>query len=128
LFQALVGDRLLSSILVLRAAKGGYYHSAGTTAEGMACGASHWLVQHIAQALQSEGLQQFNLGGADEDGLVRFKVGFGSARVELEAADIQLAGPLMRLMTACGRSLGRLAGPMRELRLAWRGARPEGTR
>lgn len=128
LFQALVGDRLVSSILVLRASKGGYYHSAGTTAEGMACGASHWLVQHIAQTLQSEGLERFNLGGADEDGLVRFKIGFGSARVELEAADIQLAGPLMGLMTACGRSLGRLAGPMRELRLAWRGARPERTR
>ena len=43
LFQAMAGAMPVSSILVLLADVGAYYHSAGTAPEGMKVGASHWL-------------------------------------------------------------------------------------
>jgi hypothetical protein len=52
-FQAVADGQVLSSILVLQSVRGGYYHSAGTSPEGMACGASHLLVHDIAVTLQA---------------------------------------------------------------------------
>jgi hypothetical protein len=88
LFQALNGDKVLSSILILRARQGGYYESAGTLPEGMKAGASPFLVSSVATILRQEGSRVFNLGGAtpDNPGLVRFKTGFGTREVALEAA------------------------------------------
>ena len=60
--QAVKGDRILSSALVLNAEQGAYYQSAGTSAEGMACGASHFLIAEIARTLQQAGVRSFNLG------------------------------------------------------------------
>jgi len=98
LFQAVHDGKVFSSVLVLRAEKGAYYQSAGTSPEGMACGASHFLVNEIASALQREGAELFNLGGASEDesGLARFKSGFGGTRVELEAAEFYLGSPIRK--------------------------------
>jgi hypothetical protein len=98
LFQIVGQEQVLSSILVLIAAKGAYYHSAGTSPEGMTCGASHFLIQDITQTLQGDGLERFNLGGADDTnaGLERFKTGFGAIATELEAAEFSFAGPLRR--------------------------------
>jgi hypothetical protein len=92
LFRAVAHGKVLSSLLVLMAPHGGYYQSAGTSSEGMACGASHFLVYQIAKTLQAEGKQQFNLGGAqpENQGLRQFKAGFGAESVELEAAEIVL--------------------------------------
>jgi hypothetical protein len=96
LFQAVSGTSVLSSVLVLRAPTGGYYQSAGTSGEGMATGASHFLVHGIAQALRSEGAGIFNLGGADEgSSLARFKEGFGAQRVALPSAQCEV-GPRWR--------------------------------
>ena len=103
LFQATRGDEVVSSILVLKSSSGAYYQSAGTSPEGMSCGASHFLVQEIAETLRGEGTTLFNLGGADEasGGLRRFKAGFGAREVQLEAAAFFLGGPLRKkLMTA----------------------------
>jgi hypothetical protein len=85
LYQALQGDAVLSSILVLHAERGAYYHSAGTSPEGMGVGASHFLVYNVARTLAEKGFEAFNLGGADEAGLSRFKSGFGSTKIDLEA-------------------------------------------
>ncbi len=103
LFQALLDGEVLSSILVLQAARGGYYQSAGTSPTGMARGASHFLVQEIAESLRSQGKTIFNLGGADQasEGLRRFKAGFGAREVPLEAATFFLGGALKKkMMTA----------------------------
>ena len=98
LFQAVSGSTVLSSVLVLHAPTSGYYQSAGTSVEGMATGASHFLIHGIAQALQSEGATTFNLGGADDgSSLARFKEGFGARRVALPSAQCDV-GPQWRRM------------------------------
>ncbi len=88
LFQATNGQQILSSILILRASQGAYYESAGTLPEGMKIGASPFLVSRVAAILKGEGSRIFNLGGAtaENPGLVRFKTGFGTREVALEAA------------------------------------------
>ena len=88
IFQAVSGERLLSSGLVLRSSKGAYYQSAGSSPDGMKLGSSPFLISQIASILQQEGICLFNLGGtgADNPGLRRFKAGFGAREVELQAA------------------------------------------
>jgi lipid II:glycine glycyltransferase (peptidoglycan interpeptide bridge formation enzyme) len=88
LFQAVHGGKVLSSILILRSSQGAYYQSAGTLPEGMKLGASPFLVSRVAAILKEEGARVFNLGGAgtDNPGLRRFKAGFGTREVALQAA------------------------------------------
>ena len=107
LFQVVRGDDVLSSLLVLRAREGAYYQSAGTSPDGMAAGASHFLVAGIVSCLRDEGLEVFNLGGADEDaaGLQRFKEGFGAVAVPLEAAQFSTEPVVVRRLRALVRSL-----------------------
>ena len=95
-FRATLAGRTLSSVLVLRAERGGYYMSAGTSPEGMEQGASHFLIHGIAEVLRDERAELFNLGGADEQsaGLQRFKAGFGAEAVPLEAACFYLGSML----------------------------------
>ena len=80
-----------SSLLVLLAREGAYYHSAGTSPEGMSAGASQLLVREVARQLRDDGVRLFNLGGASSEsaGLHRFKAGFGATAVSLEEADIR---------------------------------------
>ena len=98
LFQAQREGEVLSSILVLKAREGAYYHSAGTSPEGMRLGASQLLVFEVASRLAAEGLSVFNLGGAEpsSEGLYRFKVGFGTAPQPLEAASYRMSGTVRR--------------------------------
>jgi hypothetical protein len=103
LFQAALGserEAVVSSVLVLMASKGAYYHSAGTLPEGMAAGASHFLISEVAERLRERGCRRFNLGGAnlEEEGLARFKAGFGAAPIELEAAQFNVATGLRRAL------------------------------
>ena len=92
LFQAVIDDRVLSSILVLLSSRGGYYHSAGTSPEGMEHGASHFLVFETANALLVRGAEVFNLGGASgsQPGLQDFKARFGTVQRDLTAAEFDL--------------------------------------
>jgi hypothetical protein len=88
LFQAMHEGKVLSSILILRSSQGAYYETAGTLPEGMKLGASPFLVARVAAILKQEGSLVFNLGGATDDnpGLQRFKTGFGTREIALEAA------------------------------------------
>ena len=107
LFRALLGEQVLSSILILRSPRAAYYHSAGTSAEGMAIGASHFLISQVIEVLRRENIELFNLGGADTSnpGLERFKKGFGSREVTLESASFYLSSPLRRKLAAAFHSL-----------------------
>jgi GNAT acetyltransferase-like protein len=98
IFRVSNGSEVLSSILVLRAEKGAYYHSAGTRPDGMAVGASHFLVRNVAETLRAESVEVFILGaaGAGNPGLERFKTGFGPRPVTLEAANFDFANPLKK--------------------------------
>jgi hypothetical protein len=112
LFQAERDGEVLSSMLILRAARGAYLQTSGTSPPGMACGASHFVVDEVVSALRGEGMQVFNLGGVREEeaGLQRFKAGFGARRVELEAAEFCFAGPLKQLLSHAARRLRAHAG------------------
>ncbi len=109
LYQATLDGQVLSSLLILRATTGAYYHSAGTFPEGMEVGAAHYLVSTVAEDLREEGLVLFNLSGAgpEEEGLARFKAGFGAQAVELEAASFDLAASWQRALIRARRRLGR---------------------
>ena len=108
LFRAVQEDQVLSSILVLLSEKGAYYQSAGTSAEGMACGASHFLVYEIANVLRSQMKEVFNLGGADQEsvGLQRFKAGFGSRIVPLESIGCYLGSRPRKWLSSMIQRLG----------------------
>jgi hypothetical protein len=107
LYQAVIGDQVLSSALVLKAARGAYYQSSGTSPDGMACGASHFLVCEIARTLRDEGMELFNLGGADPQnrGLWEFKSGFGAIPVPLESAGVWLGSTLTKKASTAVRLL-----------------------
>ena len=123
LHQAALDGRVLSSLLVLRSARGAYYHSAGTSEEGMRLGASHWLVHAIADALRGEGVAVFHLGGAADsaEGLRRFKEGFGTREVALEEVELATAGPLRHGLVLAARALD---GAKRIASRTWRAPEP----
>lgn len=111
LYQAISDREVLSSVLILKAEKGAYYQSAGTSPEGMKTGASHFLIYSIAEALQKESMELFNLGGADESqtGLKRFKSGFGATEVKLEAAQFFLGSHFKKNILESARRLCNLS-------------------
>lgn len=111
LFRATQEEKVLSSILILRAKLGGYYHSAGTSSEGMAKGASHLLIRQVAEILREEGMERFNLGsaGVDNPGLERFKTGFGSQAIQLEAAQFGFGSRLQKGLGAVLNMMKRLS-------------------
>jgi hypothetical protein len=96
LFQALLGEEVASSLLVLKSSRGAYFESAGNSAEGMSVGASHFLLYETALALQSEGVEMFYLGGAreHETGLRAYKAGFGAVAIDTEAVSAYTGGRL----------------------------------
>jgi hypothetical protein len=119
IFQGIMEGTVVSSLLVLVAARGAYYHSAGTSPEGMAAGASHFLVKSTVDLLRSRGMTLFNLGGAGatEEGLLRFKTGFGARAVHPQAIELSfgrsasnlLSAAVFKLRDALAVSIGRNA-------------------
>lgn len=103
LFCVISVNQIISSCLVLLSKKTGYSHTMGTSPEGMAGGAAHFLIHEIASILREEGKDSFNLGGTDdpnpESGLVKFKTGFGLSvkPVELQSASFRMASPISSL-------------------------------
>jgi len=89
LFQAVRNNEVFSSLLIAKSFSGAYGQSSGTSEYGRDIGASHFVFSEAAARMQIEGLQVFNLGGADEhsSGLQEFKSGMGATRVELESAE-----------------------------------------
>ncbi|MEW6571625.1 MAG: GNAT family N-acetyltransferase [Nitrospirota bacterium] len=98
LFHATNREKVFSPILIVRSSSSAYYQSAGTSPEGMSMGTSPFLISEVARILRDEGLRLFNLGGADptDQGLRRFKAGFGAREVILEAATFSMVGPIKR--------------------------------
>jgi hypothetical protein len=96
LYQVLMGGEVAASLLVLRAAKGAYFESAGNSHDGMSIGASHFLLYETAVALQADGVEMFFLGGAreHETGLRSYKAGFGAAAIDTEAVSAYIGGRL----------------------------------
>ena len=98
-FQALdPAGTTLSSVFFIRSKGAAYYQSAGTSPEGMALGASPFLIWSTAEQLRQEGLTKFCLGGStlDNTGLVRFKLGFGSQAVPFVSMGFNMAPALKR--------------------------------
>lgn len=112
LFRAIRDGQVLSSMLVLRAERGGYDQSSGSSPEGMTAGAAQFLIYETAEALRTEGSSVLNLGGVrpDETGLRDFKSHFGGTEIESEATDTLRPTTLLKLSGAV-RSL--LAGARR---------------
>jgi hypothetical protein len=115
LFQATLGAKVVSSVLILLAAKAGYCHTAGTSPEGMQCGASHLLNYEVARMLQERAMTAYNLGGVQDldSGLAKFKLRFGARLVELEAADFLVGSRLVEGLSKAARWLreGQLFHP-----------------
>jgi lipid II:glycine glycyltransferase (peptidoglycan interpeptide bridge formation enzyme) len=89
LFQARIGDRVLSSDLVVRLGDAAYYTSGGSDPEGMKLGTSHFLMFELARQLQGAGCKTLNLGVSQDPGLNRFKAGFGARPVPLERVTLE---------------------------------------
>ena len=100
LFLAVAGGKILSSVMILRAAEAACGESSGTSPEGMECGASHFLDYSIARTLREESTWMFNLGtGEPNSGLSLFKTRFGATPVPLEFARFYLGSDLRRKLT-----------------------------
>jgi hypothetical protein len=98
LFQAMLGDHVASSLLVLRSPTGAYSESSGNSPEGMNIGASHFLRYETAVALQNEGVEVFYLGGvrAHEAGLRSYKSGFGTTPLPMCSVAVYLGNAFRR--------------------------------
>ncbi|MCC6417036.1 MAG: GNAT family N-acetyltransferase [Gemmataceae bacterium] len=107
-YQAVAGEVVLSSGVILFAERAAYYLAAGTTPEGMACGASPFLIYEIASDLQRRGYEVFNLGAAafDNAGLRRFKLELGAEELSLECAGYFIGGKVWRRCRAALRVVG----------------------
>lgn len=107
LFQAIEGGEVVSSMLLLRAARGAYSHTMGTNASGMKHGGSRLVIFEAARMLADEGFEVLNLGGISEDnpGLREFKLGFGARPVDLQSAGFSFATPFKRSIRGAARAV-----------------------
>jgi lipid II:glycine glycyltransferase (peptidoglycan interpeptide bridge formation enzyme) len=115
IFQAVQNDVVLSSILVLKSAAGGYSQSTGTLPEGMAIGASPFLIAQVANVLKVEGINMFNLGGAGPEnrGLQQFKEGFRPHKIDLEAAAFSMVSPIKSSLRTPAKMIKNILGCLR---------------
>jgi hypothetical protein len=105
LFQAADGERVVSSMMVVRSTYSAYDQTSGNSPDGLRMGASTYLISEVAAILKKEGVRLFNLGGAGdhEPGLQEFKTGFGIRRMFSEAASFSLASPFRLKLRAAAR-------------------------
>lgn len=95
LYQAELNGDAVGSILVLESCLTAYYHSAGASPQGYKVGASPWLIAQAANILVNSGKRSFNLGGTrqGQEGLIRFKSGFGGTHRNLESVSWNIRQP-----------------------------------
>jgi len=88
LFQAGSDGRVLSSKLVLTFGDCAFYETGGSSPDGMAVGASQFLMSSIIDDLVGRDFKTLNLGVVPDDdaGLRRFKAGFGASVVRVDRA------------------------------------------
>ena len=101
--QAESSGRVIASALYLTAETGAYYHTAGSSEEGAACGASPFLVAYLVDSFRDTPRTVLNLGGArsSEKGLHQYKREFRSTTRELVSLHTDSATFLRRVMNAC---------------------------
>lgn len=87
-YAAFSGNDLLAAILIGRCGGRAYYLVGGATEAGYSLGGSTWLQAQVISRLADAGFIEYNLGGASrgapdqgdpDNGLHRFKAGFGAA-------------------------------------------------
>jgi hypothetical protein len=102
LFQAMLGDHVASSLLILRSFTGAYSESSGNSKEGMSIGASHYLRFESALALKAEVAEIFYLGGVrpEEEGLYSFKAGFGTTPIDTQSVSAYVGGQMRRHLSS----------------------------
>lgn len=114
LFQVVDGNRVLSSMLLLRSRLAAYDHTSGSSPEGMDAGAPKLAVLRACEELRSEGCLELNLGGVrqHETGLRTFKEHFGARPVELEALVAEYSSPMLRLARGAARLVRGVVRPI----------------
>lgn len=101
LAQAVLEERVLSSLLILRSARGAYYQSAGTSPEGMEKGASQFLIHEMLLRMKADSCSVFYLGGASPGtSLALFKIGFGGRPLTLERSTVYVGSTVRKRLTA----------------------------
>lgn len=95
-YQAMMGDEVVSSDLIFEVNDCAFYHSGGSTETGMRLGASYFLMNEIVETLRGRATRSLNLGVANEDavGLTRFKEGFGASAWEVDTVYFERHSPL----------------------------------
>jgi Acetyltransferase (GNAT) domain len=85
LYQAALGDEVLSSKLVFTLGPHAFYFDGGSSQQGMQLGSSHFLMAQVIESHALRGFKTLNLGVAasTNPGLIRFKEGFSADRWEV---------------------------------------------
>lgn len=116
IYQAILDGSVVASGLVLRAPRAAYYHTSGSTPEGLAARAVPLLIHEITLTLAAQGVEVFNLGGAlPESPLGLFKRCFGASPVALEAATAYVGPEWRRRLTSAVQMLHSRRGELRRL-------------
>ncbi len=110
IFQAIAGQSVMTSYVVVRSAFSACTCSSGVAPDGLRHGASAWLLTELAGLLKREGTRWLNLGGAGEDetGIQSFKSGFGGQIVALEEATFSLASPARQKLRTAARMIRQM--------------------
>jgi hypothetical protein len=99
LFQAEWNGRVVTSLLLIRSARGAQYHSGGTSPEGYEIGAGVFTMYEALQALRMEGIELINLArGLEHPGLALYKSGFGATTFPVKDAQYFLGGRLRKAL------------------------------
>lgn len=99
MYECLLGDKVIGSVILTVASTGAHGYSAGYSAEGLKAGAGVYLNLSTFQILKDEGKTLFNLGDAPPDsGLALFKKGLGGVQHASRAAQFSVATPMQRVI------------------------------
>lgn len=97
MYECLLGDKIIGSVILTVASTGAHGYSAGYSAEGLKAGAGVYLNLSTFQILKDEGKTLFNLGDAPpESGLALFKKGLGGVQHASRSVQFSVATPLQR--------------------------------
>jgi hypothetical protein len=99
LYQVVVEGEALSSNFVFRLGASAYYYDGGSSPSGMELGTSHFLMAALLAQLREDGVRALNLGiaRAGNEGLARFKEGFGARLAYVERVLVARDAPLRLL-------------------------------
>jgi hypothetical protein len=115
LFQAELNGSVVASQILFRAARGAYYFSAGTSPEGLKCGAAAFTLYEAMLQLREEGTELLNLGrGVTHEGLSRYKAGFGAVGVNVTRAGYFVGGPIRKMIARVRKRRGSSHSPPEE--------------